>query len=122
MKITVCLLFYLTKALIWNSANRGSMYSRLSKFEALVRSCKPISEFSHPIFLVPLYWLQSGYGLKPPPALDPERTSEQNLRALESHLGISIRRYGPLVSDLNVVVSLAHVRLVDYCKSSRAAW
>jgi hypothetical protein len=48
--------------------------------------------------VVPLYWTQPSYGLKPAPTLNPERTSEQNFNVLKAHFEKSVRRYGPLVS------------------------
>lgn len=48
--------------------------------------------------LVPLFWSQQGYGLKPAPALSPERSHPQNLDALGRHLQRLTPRYGPLVS------------------------
>jgi hypothetical protein len=46
---------------------------------------------------VPLFWTQSGYSLKPPPLLSPERTHEQNLDALKRHFERTVPKYGPHV-------------------------
>ncbi|KAI5121013.1 hypothetical protein M0805_005959 [Coniferiporia weirii] len=51
---------------------------------------------------IPLFWTQSGYSLKPPPTLSPERTHQQNLGALRRHFAKTIPRYGP-----HTVVNLA---------------
>ncbi|KAF9246453.1 SacI homology domain-containing protein [Melanogaster broomeanus] len=34
---------------------------------------------------VPLFWTQSGYSMKPPPTLSPERTMDQNMDAMKRH-------------------------------------
>ena len=49
------------------------------------------------LYLVPLFWTQSGAGLKPPPQLSPEATHEQNLRALTRHFKRMLPTYGPHV-------------------------
>lgn len=46
---------------------------------------------------VPLFWNQQGMALKPAPQLNPERTHDQNLRAIQQHLGKVTAAYGPLV-------------------------
>lgn len=46
---------------------------------------------------VPLFWTQTGYGLKPPPILSPERTHDQNLSALKRHFDRTLPKYGPHV-------------------------
>lgn len=46
---------------------------------------------------VPLFWTQTGYGLKPPPLLAPDCTHEQNLSALKRHFERSVPKYGPHV-------------------------
>ncbi|KIK59630.1 hypothetical protein GYMLUDRAFT_44597 [Collybiopsis luxurians FD-317 M1] len=51
---------------------------------------------------IPLFWTQSGYGLKPPPLVDTERTHEQQLHAMKRHFEKTIPRYGP-----HTVVNLA---------------
>ncbi|KAL5511494.1 hypothetical protein ACEPAH_4711 [Sanghuangporus vaninii] len=51
---------------------------------------------------IPLFWTQSGYSLKPPPVLSPERTHDQNLGALRRHFSKTISRYGP-----HTIVNLA---------------
>ncbi|KAI9510219.1 SacI homology domain-containing protein [Russula earlei] len=43
---------------------------------------------------IPLFWMQSGAGLKPPPQLSPEATHEQNLRALTRHFKRTVPSYG----------------------------
>ncbi|KIM25985.1 hypothetical protein M408DRAFT_330774 [Serendipita vermifera MAFF 305830] len=43
---------------------------------------------------IPLFWVQSGYGLKPPPLLDTTRTAEQNMSALKLHFAAVTQRYG----------------------------
>jgi len=48
---------------------------------------------------VPLYWTQTGYSLRPPPVLEPERTPEQNLDAMKRHFQTMIPVYGPHVSE-----------------------
>ncbi|TFK62545.1 hypothetical protein BDN72DRAFT_964483 [Pluteus cervinus] len=44
---------------------------------------------------IPLFWTQSGNGLKPPPLLATDRTDEQNLDVLRRHFQRTIPRYGP---------------------------
>ncbi|KAK0451086.1 SacI homology domain-containing protein [Armillaria borealis] len=51
---------------------------------------------------IPLYWTQTGYGLKPPPVLAADRTHEQNLDAMKRHFGRTVPLYGP-----HTVVNLA---------------
>ncbi|KAH7889626.1 SacI homology domain-containing protein [Phlebopus sp. FC_14] len=51
---------------------------------------------------VPLFWTQSGYSMKPPPVLSPERTPEQNMDTLKRHFKRTIAVYGP-----HTVVNLA---------------
>lgn len=51
---------------------------------------------------IPLFWTQTGYGLKPPPVLAPDRTREQNLDALRRHLKRTLPSYGP-----HTIVNLA---------------
>lgn len=48
-------------------------------------------------FTVPLFWTQTGYGLKPPPLLATDRTHEQHLDALKRHFLRTVPAYGPLV-------------------------
>ncbi|KAF8508378.1 SacI homology domain-containing protein [Gautieria morchelliformis] len=45
---------------------------------------------------IPLFWTQSGYGLKPPPQLSTERTPSQSMDALKRHFGRTLTIYGPL--------------------------
>ncbi|KAF7323093.1 hypothetical protein HMN09_00089400 [Mycena chlorophos] len=47
---------------------------------------------------IPLYWTQTGFGLKPPPLLDNERTHEQHLDAMRRHFQRTVPKYGPLVA------------------------
>ncbi|KAF7305034.1 hypothetical protein MKEN_01218400 [Mycena kentingensis (nom. inval.)] len=47
---------------------------------------------------IPLFWTQTGYGLKPPPLLDAERTHDQNLDALRRHFQRQVPKYGPLMA------------------------
>ncbi|KAF7778523.1 hypothetical protein Agabi119p4_2868 [Agaricus bisporus var. burnettii] len=51
---------------------------------------------------IPLFWTQSGYSLKPPPVLAPDRSHEQNLDAIRRHFEKTIPVYGP-----HVIVNLA---------------
>jgi hypothetical protein len=44
---------------------------------------------------IPLFWTQSGYSMKPPPVLAPERTPAQNLDAIKRHFRRAIPVYGP---------------------------
>ncbi|KAF8447889.1 SacI homology domain-containing protein [Boletus edulis BED1] len=44
---------------------------------------------------IPLYWTQSGYSIKPPPVLSPERTPEQSLDAMKRHFQHTVAIYGP---------------------------
>ena len=70
------------------------------KYEAQVSLAESVVErFADFSLIVPLYWTQTSYGLKPAPTLDPERTPEQNLNVLKAHFEKSARRYGPIVSD-----------------------
>ncbi|PPQ91427.1 hypothetical protein CVT25_014315 [Psilocybe cyanescens] len=52
--------------------------------------------------VIPLFWTQSGYGLKPPPVLAADRTHTQNLQALKKHFMNTIPVYGP-----HTIVNLA---------------
>lgn len=47
--------------------------------------------------LVPLFWTQSGYSLKPPPVLAPDSTHDQNLEGLSKHFKRTLPLYGPHV-------------------------
>ncbi|KAM6500271.1 SacI homology domain containing protein [Amanita muscaria] len=51
---------------------------------------------------IPLYWTQTGYGLKPPPVLATDRTHDQTLDALKKHFLKTIPAYGP-----HTIVNLA---------------
>ncbi|KAF8969687.1 SacI homology domain-containing protein [Flammula alnicola] len=51
---------------------------------------------------IPLFWTQTGYGLKPPPLLAPDRTQAQNLDTLKKHFLKTVPIYGP-----HTVVNLA---------------
>lgn len=70
-------------------------------------------------FLVPLFWTQTGYGLKPPPLLATDRTHEQHLDALKRHFERTVPKYGPHVRFLLLVGLLVDVlMLVDERPSS----
>ncbi|KAJ7063419.1 SacI homology domain-containing protein [Mycena amicta] len=47
---------------------------------------------------IPLFWTQTGYGLKPPPLVDNERTHDQHLDALRRHFQRTIPKYGPHIA------------------------
>ncbi|KAH7103991.1 SacI homology domain-containing protein [Auriculariales sp. MPI-PUGE-AT-0066] len=47
------------------------------------------------IRVIPLFWKQPGYSLKPAPQLSPDRTHAQNLDAISRHLERTVRTYGP---------------------------
>ena len=49
---------------------------------------------TRPDRIVPLFWTQTGYGLKPPPVLATDRTHDQNLDALKRHFMRTIPAYG----------------------------
>lgn len=51
---------------------------------------------------IPLFWTQSGYSMKPPPVLAPERTPAQNLDAIKRHFRRAVPMYGP-----HTIVNLA---------------
>lgn len=60
--------------------------------------------FSVVFTIVPLFWTQIGYGLKPPPLLASDRTHSQNLDMLRRHFQRTVPLYGPHVcpsSQLN---------------------
>ncbi|KAG6856457.1 hypothetical protein H0H87_004317 [Tephrocybe sp. NHM501043] len=44
---------------------------------------------------IPLFWTQTGYGLKPPPLLATDRTYAQNLNVLRRHFDRTVPLYGP---------------------------
>ncbi|KAG6880277.1 hypothetical protein C0992_001846, partial [Termitomyces sp. T32_za158] len=44
---------------------------------------------------IPLFWTQTGYGLKPPPLLASDRTHAQNLNVLRRHFEKTVALYGP---------------------------
>ncbi|KAG6820642.1 hypothetical protein H0H93_013841 [Arthromyces matolae] len=44
---------------------------------------------------IPLFWTQTGYGLKPPPLLATDRTHTQNLDMLKRHFDKTVALYGP---------------------------
>lgn len=52
---------------------------------------------------IPLYWTQTGYSLKPPPLLSPERTHVQNLDALKRHFERTVPLYGPHVRTFSII-------------------
>ncbi|KAG6860598.1 hypothetical protein C0995_009488 [Termitomyces sp. Mi166 len=43
---------------------------------------------------IPLFWTQTGYGLKPPPLLATDRTHAQNLNVLKRHFEKTVALYG----------------------------
>ncbi|KAI0664663.1 SacI homology domain-containing protein [Cubamyces menziesii] len=45
---------------------------------------------------IPLFWNQQAMALKPAPQLNPERTHDQNLHAIQQHLNKTTAVYGPL--------------------------
>ncbi|KAJ8462179.1 hypothetical protein ONZ45_g18030 [Pleurotus djamor] len=51
---------------------------------------------------IPLYWMQSGYGLKPPPLIAPDRTHSEQMDALRRHFLRTVPQYGP-----HTIVNLA---------------
>ncbi|KAI0273575.1 SacI homology domain-containing protein [Gloeopeniophorella convolvens] len=51
---------------------------------------------------IPLFWTQSGSGLKPAPQLSPDVTHQQNLQALTRHFKRTVPAYGP-----HTIVNLA---------------
>ncbi|KAG2349544.1 hypothetical protein BDR05DRAFT_1020563 [Suillus weaverae] len=51
---------------------------------------------------IPLFWTQSGYSMKPPPVLAPERNPAQNLDAIKRHFRRTVPVYGP-----HTIVNLA---------------
>lgn len=63
----------------------------------LILQITPLASMLNSAFPVPLFWTQTGYGLKPPPVLSPERSHDQNLVALRRHFSKTISRYGPHV-------------------------
>lgn len=73
--------------------------------------------------IVPLFWNQSGYSLKPPPLISPDRTHAQNLDALRRHFQKTVSQYGPLVRRQVYVLSQLSLIIyyTDDCKPSRAA-
>ncbi|KAJ7271919.1 SacI homology domain-containing protein [Mycena haematopus] len=44
---------------------------------------------------IPLFWTQTGYGLKPPPLLATDRTHDQHIDALKRHFQRTVPKYGP---------------------------
>ncbi|KAH8827011.1 SacI homology domain-containing protein [Flagelloscypha sp. PMI_526] len=44
---------------------------------------------------IPLFWTQTGYGLKPPPILSTDRTFEQSLEVMKKHFARTVVSYGP---------------------------
>ncbi|KIY43445.1 hypothetical protein FISHEDRAFT_53223 [Fistulina hepatica ATCC 64428] len=51
---------------------------------------------------IPLFWTQTGAGLKPPPVLSTDRTHAQSLAAMKRHFQRTVPQYGP-----HVIVNLA---------------
>jgi hypothetical protein len=80
------------------SAKASKTYSHMSRFEVQVRHAEIwLLESADLCLLVPLFWTQTGYGLKPPPLLATDRTHAQNLDALKRHFMKTIPVYGPHV-------------------------
>lgn len=74
------------------------MSSAMSSFE--VQVCSDVAMDFRCLFInpsVPLYWNQSGHGLKPPPQLSTERTHAQHAGALRRHFDKIVPQYGPQV-------------------------
>ncbi|KAJ7709765.1 SacI homology domain-containing protein [Mycena rosella] len=44
---------------------------------------------------IPLFWTQTGYGLKPPPLLATDRTHDEHLDAIKRHFQRTVPKYGP---------------------------
>ncbi|KAJ7097797.1 SacI homology domain-containing protein [Mycena belliarum] len=51
---------------------------------------------------IPLFWTQSGYGLKPPPLIATDRTHDQHLDVIKRHFQRTLPKYGP-----HTIVNLA---------------
>lgn len=69
---------------------------------------------------VPLFWTQTGYGLKPPPILSADRTHTQNLDVLKRHFQNTIPVYGPHVRFLTIELApffLKGRNSIDYRQS-----
>lgn len=86
-----------------HTRNRGTsirMCSAMYRFEAQVSPLLTnflLNKKNDLILAVPLFWTQSGYSLKPPPVLAPDRTHDQNLEALSKHFKRTLPLYGPHV-------------------------
>ena len=70
------------------------MYSATYSCVGLVRMLLLVSSLYLRQRVVPLFWAQSGYSLKPAPVLSADRNHEQNLSALRRHFAKIIPRYG----------------------------
>jgi hypothetical protein len=55
------------------------------------------------IHIVPLFWTQSGYSLKPAPQLSSSQTHEQHLAALKRHFGRTTAAYGSNVRFVRIL-------------------
>ena len=58
------------------------------------------------LILVPLFWTQSGYGLKPAPQLSTSQTPEQNIRTLRRHFERTLPVDGPHVRVLSIRLNI----------------
>lgn len=91
------------------------MYLVMSRFEDPVCDSRSTSYFCSLSYLVPLYWTQHGYGLKPPPVLSTDRTHEQNMDALKRHFRRTVPVYGPHVcATIMIRLSLKSYDFLDY--------
>ncbi len=66
------------------------------KYMQFRRTCLPAHHIRH--CAVPLFWMQSGYSLKPPPVISSERTHDQHLSTLKHRFWKTLPHYGPHVS------------------------
>ncbi|CAL1705121.1 unnamed protein product [Somion occarium] len=78
----------------------GANVANFVETEAIMRVEREgfVNVFSHVQIRgsIPLFWNQTGYGLKPPPVLSPDRTRGQNLDAIRRHFSKTVMQYGPL--------------------------
>lgn len=84
-------------ALVLDSALVLKIYSHMFSSEDQVRVFTAADSAALTICVVPLFWTQSGYGLKPPPLLASDRTHAQNLDVLKRHFQKTVPIYGPHV-------------------------
>lgn len=77
----------------------------------------------HHYFSVPLFWTQTGYGLKPPPLIATDRTHEQHLDALKRHFQRTVPKYGPHVRFVPTFVVYCGAEILqDHRQPSGATW